>query len=214
MVGNAIADDTAAIQSAMASMSAQGGGEVVLPAGTFKVTELVFNGLINVTLRGTGSGLNYLGSAPPATQVQVTTGRWGVRFLPWSQNCQLRSIALIGNTRIDGSRPHQPTVDGLEYGIVVECGRTAITEVFVAGFQYGCIIAAGGNGDVFRDSAFISNDARQAFLSFRTSSTLAQIMPVKNTNTAHPMTSTGARVTNASLSGTQLIFTVISYNEP
>jgi hypothetical protein len=58
-----------------------------------------------------------------------------------------------------------------------------------------------------------AEDARQAFLSFRTASTLAQIAPVRSTKTAHPLTATGSRVTNASLSGTQLIFTVVSYTE-
>ena len=64
-VGNDVADDTSAIQSAITAASAAGGGVVYLPPGTYKTTSSLDLGL-NVSLTGAARGasvIHYTGSA-------------------------------------------------------------------------------------------------------------------------------------------------------
>ncbi|WP_427017886.1 right-handed parallel beta-helix repeat-containing protein [Pseudarthrobacter sp. P1] len=69
-VGNGITDDTAAIQSAINSVSALGGGEVWFPAGTYKTTS---------TLNVTSSGVTLAGSKGTVVQPALPVGGTGIR---------------------------------------------------------------------------------------------------------------------------------------
>jgi hypothetical protein len=51
-VGDGVADDTVAIQAALATAKAAGGGDVLLPKGTYKISTLSFAGYSGVNLRG------------------------------------------------------------------------------------------------------------------------------------------------------------------
>jgi hypothetical protein len=64
-VGNGVADDTLAVQSAINAIAAAGGGVVLFPQGTYGVTSTITISSNNTTLQGQGDGtqIKYIGSA-------------------------------------------------------------------------------------------------------------------------------------------------------
>jgi hypothetical protein len=69
--GDGVHDDTTAIQSAITLASTTGGGVVVLPVGTYKVTTTLVISQSNVRLAGFGAGGLHTGTIPddPATRI-------------------------------------------------------------------------------------------------------------------------------------------------
>jgi hypothetical protein len=156
-VGDGVTDDTAAIQAAMVAADAVGGGTVYLPAGTYRVSELTFDGMSNVRLVGASNAYNYDGSHIGASALLVTDGVWAVRLPPTSHYCGLHDLVINGQGTLSGALPHAALVDGVEYGVLIETGATSMTGVTILGFMYGCVIAAGGNANVFYECAFVFN---------------------------------------------------------
>lgn len=54
-----------------------------------------------------------------------------------------------------------------------------------------------------------SQDARQGFVTYKTEATLTSVLPATNGTTVQPLTSAGAAITNATLSGDTIYFTVV-----
>jgi hypothetical protein len=72
--GDGVADDTAALNAAFSAVTALGGGEVVLPAGTYRITGQLTPGA-NVSIRGSGIGTTLIdGSAATYTAGFGSTG--------------------------------------------------------------------------------------------------------------------------------------------
>lgn len=87
--GDGAADDTTAIQNALAAADAAGGGEVYLPRGTFVISgELTLYD--NCTLRGQGVGATTLSWAGSGTKRMIVTETSGVYG-------GVRNLALDGN---------------------------------------------------------------------------------------------------------------------
>lgn len=76
--GNGVNNDTAAIQSAIASLAAKGGGTVFFPEGTYNVTTINLN-VRGVKLQGSGwTGTRIQGTSPVSKIINVTTDFCGV----------------------------------------------------------------------------------------------------------------------------------------
>lgn len=155
-VGDGVTDDTVAFQAALAAASAQGGGIVLVPPKTFKVSQLTFDGFSHVVLEGVAPNFNY-GNAPTSATLAVTSGVWGVRLPITSSYCGLRNIGLISNGALNATVPHAVITPGIEYGVLIETGSTIMDGVDVYGFQYGCVVANLGNSNVFERCAFVWN---------------------------------------------------------
>jgi hypothetical protein len=103
-VGDGVADDTGAVQQAIHAAGARaGGGELRLPAGTYRITRtLVLDRLAGLLIRGEGSG----GLRPPlatrATVASLTTLVWAgdaggtLLALRGCTGVHLEHIALLG----------------------------------------------------------------------------------------------------------------------
>lgn len=74
-VGNGVADDTAAIQSAITAVIAAGGGTVFFPAGTYKITSGITIGSSSVFLRGAGGYASII-SAPNGVDAVTFSGSY------------------------------------------------------------------------------------------------------------------------------------------
>jgi len=153
--GNATTN-TAAIHTAIAAASANGGGIVEIPPYSFNVSELTFGSASNVILQGTAQGYSY-GNAKTASNFVVTTGVWGVRFPPTSSYCGLVNIGLQSDGALSSTPPHPVITPGVEYGVLIETGSTTMEGVTSFGFQYGCVIASGGNSNTFDRCSFTFN---------------------------------------------------------
>jgi hypothetical protein len=71
-VGDGVADDTAAIQAAIVAVNAAGGGELLIPEGTYKVTSSITI-YPNVTIFGYAATLAWAGSAAPVLTSSTST---------------------------------------------------------------------------------------------------------------------------------------------
>jgi hypothetical protein len=94
-VGDGVADDTAAIQAALDAIGATGGGTVVLPAGSYKVSALILKHN-NIRLLGAGSGSRLLCSSDPTTLHNPTV--WIAR-----NDCAVEEVYFSYTTWNDGN---------------------------------------------------------------------------------------------------------------
>jgi hypothetical protein len=84
-VGDGVADDTAAINLALAYLAAIGGGTLYFPQGTYKTTSEILINSRRINLRGTGKRSVYPGlfvpsANTPSTIMPVHSGRNAIRF--------------------------------------------------------------------------------------------------------------------------------------
>src|SRR5437867_444245 len=100
--GDGQALDTRPIQSAIDACHAQGGGTVVVPAGTYVTGALVLQS--NVTFY-VDAGATLLGSEDPA-DYPIIASRWEGQdqptHAPLIAGRNLRNVALVGRGTIDG----------------------------------------------------------------------------------------------------------------
>ena len=95
--GDGVADDRAAIQAAITAAHKAGGGDVILPAGTYRVTGTI-DMLDNVHLKGTGR---------KDVIIVLDSARVGMLF-----DFTGRSDASVENLTIDGNKDVTPSVQG------------------------------------------------------------------------------------------------------
>lgn len=145
--------NTAAIHAAIAAANAMGGGIVRVPAKTYAISEVTFGTATNVILEGVSNGYDY-GLGKTASAFSVTSGVWGVRLPPTGNYCGLRNIGLVSNGVVNTASPYTISILGTEYGVLIETGATIMDSVSVYGFQYGCVLACGGNSNIFDRCGF------------------------------------------------------------
>ena len=82
-------DSTAAIQDALNAANAQGGGRVLVPAGTFQFSSLTFSGMVGVQLVGYGpaSILRWTAASPAGA---------AIAFLGGAEHCVIESLQITG----------------------------------------------------------------------------------------------------------------------
>lgn len=147
---------TSAIQAAIDAAGAAGGGVVIVPEGTYKISELTFGTNNNVILQGQSSGISY-GNAKTTCVLNCVTGVYAIKFPDTSSYCQIRDLAIQSNGVVNTTLPYTISTPGVEYGVVIETGSTVMQDVTVYGFQYGCSIVNGGNSNIFNQCSFIWN---------------------------------------------------------
>jgi polygalacturonase len=101
-IGDGQSLDTSAIQSTIDACYAQGGGTVVVPAGTYVVGSLFLHSNITLFL---DAGATLLGSENPA-DYPIVEGRWEGKtqptYAPLITGHNLDTIAVVGRGTIDG----------------------------------------------------------------------------------------------------------------
>jgi len=127
-VGDGVADDSAAIQAAIAAACTNGRGRVLLPAGDYRVTS---------TLTVTCAGVWLSGSGPTTTVIHNASAagdllKFGNTSAPFSPCGGVRDLSL--NSAITKTAGSQLVIDG--------CGEGAIENIKI-------FMAAGGNGITF-----------------------------------------------------------------
>lgn len=145
-LGDGHADDRAAIQSAIDSMAASGGGQVLLPAGLYLVSSAAHSAVAielksGVSLRGEGAG----------SIIKLRDGAGGHTVDATDvSNCAMRSLV------IDGNRERQPSVGhGFRSGGVV--GLVLQNLTIKNTYHYGIGIEAGINKNIVIDGVAIAN---------------------------------------------------------
>lgn len=139
-VGNDTNDDTAELASA--ATAAHAGNRLLIPAGTYKVTDVVDL---------SGQGLNAEGAGAEATIIkQYTSNKGGVVFggdvSSSAQWGHLRGLAVVYNTT--QTRAHTNSVgflfpDGLQF--------SEVSELLVRGAHHGFQASGGGNESEFNN---------------------------------------------------------------
>jgi hypothetical protein len=153
-VNDGTTDCSAAVQAAIVFQGARGGGVAVVPSGNYLISEIVFGTALaevsNVILEGRSGGYSY-GNAKTTSNFICTSGVWAFRLSIYSAYCELRNLGITSNGVPGGG------ADGVEYGVLIENAATVMRGVTVANFQYGCVIANGGNSNIFDSCAFVWN---------------------------------------------------------
>ena len=134
--GDGATKDTVAVQTVLDRCAVLGGGEVVVPAGTYVVGAIRISS--NTTLR-LEEGATLLGS-PDVADYPITQVRWEGRWIPgyiglvWAQDARNITIAgkgkILGNTAIPG---RVDRASGLRHPALIElvnCQNILITEVY------------------------------------------------------------------------------------
>jgi len=134
--GDGTTKDTVAVQTVLDRCAVLGGGEVVIPAGTYVVGAIRISS--NTTLR-LDEGATLLGS-PDVADYPITQVRWEGRWIPgyiglvWAQDARNITIAgkgkILGNTAIPG---RVDRASGLRHPALIElvnCHNILITEVY------------------------------------------------------------------------------------
>ncbi len=106
--GDGTTDDTAAIQSAIDTVGAAGGGTILFPEGDYKITDTLFIRYSSVTLKGdsegsaaivAGSDFSGSGGSIPDTMLQVNDHTASDKLFHIAmKDLTLNSIALTGST--------------------------------------------------------------------------------------------------------------------
>lgn len=134
--GDGVADDTAALQKALSSVSA--GGTVYIPAGIYRFsTNLTIQGASGVTVRGDGTS-SVLRAADPAHSAFMVSSSSGV---------------VLSSFQIESPSAASRTGDDHAAGLVItnvqgaDVDRVVVNRVAAAG-----MMVHGGNGIVIHDS--------------------------------------------------------------
>lgn len=108
-VGNGVANDAGAIQSALTACGASGGGVVYLPPGTYNVASTLSIANPGVHLRGSGTtGTLVRTTSPTADIINVTAWETSVRELRLDS-----TVTRTAGSAIRMSSVHQSVVDGV-----------------------------------------------------------------------------------------------------
>lgn len=151
-IGDGVADDTAAFNTAKTYLANLGGGICHVPFGTYKLTNFDLD-QANVIFQGETSGFGY---TTHTGSVLLTAGAGAVY------------VARLKGTRsgVSGSAAASSGFKNLqffgsggvvEYGLFIDCDSTIVEEVTIQGFQYGCVMADGINSNRFKNCAFVLN---------------------------------------------------------
>ena len=131
-VGDGKAKDTAAIQKAIDSVSAAGGGMVLVPTGVYLCGTIQLRD--NVTLH-LAEGATILGSTEGSDYVNFAAGGFNRAPLALVLAIKARNIAITGRGTINGqggSFPHKDNAPGRPFGIkLVDCEDVLIADVRV-----------------------------------------------------------------------------------
>jgi len=153
-IGESLATNTTAFQSAIDAAEAANGGIVKVPIGSFHVGSLNIEGE-NVIIEGSAPGYDY-GSTKSSSVLYVNDGEatYLLRIHRLAAYSGLKQINLRSNGALNSSPPCVATTDGVEYGVFIEVGTSIMRDVSVNKFQYGVVLAQAGNSNVFRDCGF------------------------------------------------------------
>jgi hypothetical protein len=178
------AANTTALHAAMAFVSAQGGGTITIPPKQYTISEVTFNGTTSVTLEGVLPESNY-GNPKSVSSFLCTTGVFAFRAGDASSYAGLKNLAIVSNGVLDGTNaPHVISTNGVEYGVLLETGSTIMDSVNISGFQYGCVLARGGNSNIFERCGFNWNTKVGFACTYGTAAAYAVLHP----NLTHPGT--------------------------
>jgi len=122
-VGDGVADDTAAINAAVAEAKAVGGGTIYLSSGTYLVSSTILLSGNNLVLRGAGGDANHnAGTVPPVT----TVVRWGGAA---------SGTVIEASTPIDGTKA-QLSGCGVQ-DMKIDCAAVAGIGLLVISMKFG-----------------------------------------------------------------------------
>jgi hypothetical protein len=157
-VGNGIANDAAAIQAAINSLSSTG-GQVVIPSGTYNIGTTTINMVTNVSLMGQGAGSNGF-AATAKSSVLVYSGTGSAIYF---NNC---ASSNLSNLTINCSATTGASVRGIFHN---SSWLSVIENVLIYGVTpakgYGILMATGVNGSQHNDLKHIEcADGKIAFI--------------------------------------------------
>ena len=135
--GDGATDDTAAIYQAISDVSAQGGGTVFVPYGTYLVSQISFlSSLSAVQVCGSGpsSVLKWNFDATGTSQASMITLSAG------SSQCVFRSL------RFDGSALSNPAPGRVNHLLLIDSSSSSIVETRIEGCTFGNMVASSGDG--------------------------------------------------------------------
>jgi hypothetical protein len=143
-VGDGVIDDTAAIQAAIDSASSSGGGTVMLPSGTFKVTSLVLKEFVEIE-----------GQSARDTIINATAGATAGLFTIAAGPVQLtsiRNVRLSGQASLNNFTPLNATQWAFDVEAVADGSTTGglwyfeMKNVWITGFNNGVRMVGGSTG--------------------------------------------------------------------
>ncbi len=172
------ATNTAALVKAASAATATGAGKVIIPCGTFPLTQYTYPASINLTIEGCAPAYGY-DVFTGGTVLSCTTGTWCVR-MPSAGNTAimtLKNVTLSSNGQLNSVAPNPIITAGVEYGLLIEGGGTVVENVTSQGFQYGAGISAFGNANIFRNSAFVWNTKAGFFVTYGSADAYAAYHP-------------------------------------
>ena len=151
-VGDGVADDTAAFQSAMNYVNSFGGGLVKIPLGTYVLTNFVID-KESIIFEGEATGYGYTSTDIGVKIIPGTGAVFAVRLKGTASGVTNNAAGQSGFKNVQ----FLDSTNACDYGIFIDSGATILEEVSVQGFQYGCIIADQANANRFKNCSFVLN---------------------------------------------------------
>jgi hypothetical protein len=146
-IGDGTTNDTASFSSLIATVGEAGGGRIVIPPGTYLISELDID-YENVIIEGMTSGYGY--EEPSAAVTLLCESGVYAIHLKHTSDTRRANLGGLKNLVVKST-------SDVEYGVVVSCGGTVMDAVTVQGFQYGCSQVAGGNQNIYDRCTFVTN---------------------------------------------------------
>ena len=135
-VGNGSTDDSAAFNSAISSLAAQGGGTLFIPIGDYNLNNVLTPMSSNITIEGEGYGSllrNFIGGFYNFVS-NITWRNFriiGYRYV-WSNADNL----LFENISFENSDPTAPVFGSSRFCQMVNTSRVRITNCYIKNCQY------------------------------------------------------------------------------
>ena len=152
-LGDGTTDDTAAFQAAQTYAASIGGSIITIPSGTYVLTNFdIINN--NIIFEGETSGYGYTNVTTNVTLIPSATATYVARLKGVAGSYVINASAQSGFKNVVFNCP---TAGSCLYGLFIDSGNTILEQVTIQYFQYGCVLAAGGNANRFTNCAFVLN---------------------------------------------------------
>ena len=150
--GDGVTDDTAAFNAALQYVSGFGGAKVIMPVGTYVLTNFVID-KPSVIFEGVASGYGYSSTNIGVKIIPGAGAIFAVRLKGTAAGVPISASEYSGFKSVE----FYDALGACDYGVFIDSGATILEEVSVQGFQYGCVIADQANANRFKNCSFVLN---------------------------------------------------------
>ena len=147
--GDNSTNDTSAFTATKNYVNSIGGGVILVPFGTYLIKDFVVDSP-NIIFKGAQLLNGYEYKTSSVSTLKAYTGSVFIARLKGGTTSTDAAYSGFEDLLFDGNNIS-------DYGLFIDAGITTVKRCYFTRNGYGCILAAGGNSNVFTENAFIKN---------------------------------------------------------